>query len=207
VLYSVLMLTGAPLRAVLFDVGGTLVDETGDYVFSLQVVKDVLTRELGREVSEEEIESARDRAISAWAPSFTKAVLWHFLSPDIERTKAVYEEVVSRIFAHREEVTLMDGVIEIVPKLARRYKLAIAGNQPLEMLERLRKTGLLEHFAAVVLSSEIHFHKPDSRFFLAVCERISVSPENCCMVGDRLDNDIYPANVLDTSMSLVCARS
>ena len=48
----------------------------------------------------------------------------------------------------------------------------------------------------MVLSSEVHLHKPDSRFFLAVCERISVSPENCCMVGDRLDNDIYPANVL-----------
>jgi FMN phosphatase YigB (HAD superfamily) len=34
------------------------------------------------------------------------------------------------------------------------------------------------------------------RFFNAICDRIGIAPEHCCMVGDRLGYDIYPANLL-----------
>jgi putative hydrolase of the HAD superfamily len=190
------MITGAPLKAVLFDVGGPIADEREDFLFELRVISELIQEELGREIEESEIDEAWHRAISSWAPSFIKSTIWQFLEPDRERTIALYGEAIKRIFACRQDVTLMEGVEELIPKLAERYVLALAGNQPEFMREKLGRTGLLKHFASTILSSELGIAKPDSRFFLEICNRIGVAAESCCMIGDRLDNDIYPANVL-----------
>jgi HAD superfamily hydrolase (TIGR01549 family) len=190
------MIGNAPVRAILLDVGGPMVDEREDNVHTVRVVCGILTEHLGREVREDEIEKARDAAIASWAPSFTKAVLWEFLKPDRERTLAAYDEALSRIFSYREELRLMDGVAELVPKLATRYTLALAANQPAVVKEKLERTGLMTYFKSSALSDDLGLSKPDTRFFLAICDRIGVPPEECCMIGDRLDNDIYPANIL-----------
>jgi putative hydrolase of the HAD superfamily len=147
-------------------------------------------------VKESDIEEARKLAISSWAPSFTKAVLWHFLKPDTVRTQRVYQRAIEEIFTHRDDVVLMDGVADLIPKLAQRYVLGLAGNQPEYTKEKLERTGLMKYFKSTLLSSDLELYKPDSRFFLEICAELGVKPENCCMVGDRLDNDIYPANVL-----------
>jgi FMN phosphatase YigB (HAD superfamily) len=34
------------------------------------------------------------------------------------------------------------------------------------------------------------------RLFLRACEDLGVEPEQCIMVGDRIDNDVYPAKLL-----------
>ena len=94
------------------------------------------------------------------------------------------------------ELSLTEGIQEVIPKLASKYVLALAGNQPSVIAERLERTGLLEFFHSRLVSEDLGLYKPDSRFFLAICDRIGVPPEECCMIGDRLDNDIYPANVL-----------
>jgi putative hydrolase of the HAD superfamily len=190
------VLLESPLRALLIDVGGPLIDESVDYDHTLQLIRRALASELGRDVGESEIESARDEAIHAWAPSFTKAVLWHFLQPNKELTQAIYLQAVDQICRYPEEIVLTDGVTEVLPLLAGKYVLALAGNQPSEVKERLQKAGVLKYFTSKLVSWDIGFHKPYTRFFIAVCERIDVPPESCCMIGDRLDNDIYPANVM-----------
>jgi len=190
------MLTSEPLRAILLDVGGPLVDENSDSMHDREIVRSLLSEHAGREITAEELRIAREKAIASWAPSFTKSVIWQYLKPDRKLTMEVYREALKRIFTHRETVTLMDGVEELIPRLASRFKLALAGNQPASMREKLESTGLIKYFDSHVLSDELGLQKPDSRFFLEICSRINVKPTNCCMVGDRLDNDIYPANVL-----------
>lgn len=185
-----------PLHAILFDVGGPLVDERPGYDQDREIVRSLLSEVTGREISPDELGRAREKAIASWAPSFTKSVIWQFLKPDCDRTLEVYKEALKRIFSRREHVTLMDGVEDLIPRLASRFKLALAGNQPEIMKEKLERTGIMKHFDSTVLSDEIGLQKPDSRFFLEICARIHEEPANCCMVGDRLDNDIYPANVL-----------
>lgn len=36
---------------------------------------------------------------------------------------------------------------------------------------------------------------PDVRLFLRACEDLGVTPDDCMMVGDRVDNDIVPARL------------
>ena len=190
------MLSDAPLRAILLDVGGPIIDERPDYAFEIEGVRQILAEELGRQVELSEVIEALQRGIVSWSPSIAKSALWHFLKPDVERTKAAYREAVARFFGRKEDVVLMEGVREIVPILAQKYKLALAGNQPKQTKEKLARTGLMKYFASAAVSADIGFSKPDSRFFLEICRRLEEPVENCCMVGDRLDNDIYPANVL-----------
>ena len=46
------------------------------------------------------------------------------------------------------------------------------------------------------MSGHHGFRKHDVRIFLRACEDLDVSPAECIMVGDRIDNDIYPAKLL-----------
>ena len=198
------MLSDEPIRAILFDVGGPLVDESPDSMHDREIVRSLLSEHTGREITAEELHIAREKAIASWAPSFTRSVIWQSLKPDRKLTMKVYSEALKRFVARREKLVLMDGVEELIPKLASRFKLALAANQPASMREKLESTGLLKYFDSHVLSDELGLQKPDSRFFLEICSRINVKPTNCCMVGDRLDNDIYPANIL--SMRTVWIR-
>jgi FMN phosphatase YigB (HAD superfamily) len=59
---------------------------------------------------------------------------------------------------------------------------------------RLREFGILDAFSVVVSSQEVGLTKPDPRIFAHALSIAGCSPEQATMVGDRLDNDIGPAN-------------
>ncbi|MEC3916137.1 HAD family hydrolase [Nocardia sp. CDC160] len=66
----------------------------------------------------------------------------------------------------------------------------IAGNQPPQAksaLERLRLP-----VDAVYTSAEWDLEKPDPKFFTRVIEVAGVEPEEIAYVGDRVDNDVVP---------------
>ena len=60
--------------------------------------------------------------------------------------------------------------------------------------ERLEKLGLLKHIDLVIASAEEGVAKPDLRIFQIALDRANCKPEEAVMVGDRIDNDIIPAN-------------
>ncbi|MBN2137955.1 MAG: HAD family hydrolase [Sedimentisphaerales bacterium] len=59
--------------------------------------------------------------------------------------------------------------------------------------KHLEQLGILEFFSPRVYSYEFPFRKPDHRIFAAACERISEAPENILFVGDLIGKDIKPA--------------
>jgi len=152
------MLSDRPVRAVLIDIGMPIIDERDSYVLFESVVREVLSRELNRVVTDAEVGKARDEAIRSWAPSFTKAVLWHFLQPDAHRMQEIYMDVVERSYGGLGELSLTEGIAEVIPKLASKYVLALAGNQPSMIAERLERRGLLEFFHSRLVSVDIGFY-------------------------------------------------
>ena len=59
--------------------------------------------------------------------------------------------------------------------------------------KHLQHLGVLDFFAVKLYSYEFDFRKPDTRIFEAAAERIGLPFANIMFVGDRIDNDIYPA--------------
>lgn len=79
-------------------------------------------------------------------------------------------------------------------ELSKCYNIGIIANQNLGSKVRLDKLGLLKHINIVVASAEEGVAKPDLRIFQIALDRANCKPEEAVMVGDRLDNDIIPAN-------------
>ncbi len=97
---------------------------------------------------------------------------------------------------HKEDERLYADTIECLKKLQGHYKLGIIANQSLGSKERLEKYGILGYIDVVVASAEEGVAKPDKRIFEIALERAKCKPEEAAMVGDRLDNDIMPANAI-----------
>lgn len=58
---------------------------------------------------------------------------------------------------------------------------------------KLAAIGLAERFPVVVASSEAGCAKPDPAIFALACERLGVAPADAACVGDRLDLDAHGA--------------
>lgn len=54
----------------------------------------------------------------------------------------------------------------------------------------------MKYIKLVIASAEEGVAKPDSEIFLRALKRADCLPENAIMIGDRIDNDIEPANRL-----------
>lgn len=58
--------------------------------------------------------------------------------------------------------------------------------------KHLEQIGILDFFTVRMYSYEFDFRKPDARIFKIAAERIGEAAENIMYVGDRIDKDIIP---------------
>ena len=79
-------------------------------------------------------------------------------------------------------------------ELSKHYEIGIIANQNFGSQERLDKLGLLKYINLVIASAEEGVAKPDLRIFEIVLNKADCKAEESVIVGDRLDNDIVPAN-------------
>ena len=63
--------------------------------------------------------------------------------------------------------------------------------------KHLKQLGLLDFFTVRMYSYEFDFRKPDARIFKIAAERIGEAAENILYIGDRIDKDIKPALKMD----------
>ena len=161
------------IKWIFFDIGSTLVDESVAY--QKRIEKTVAGTDVGYddfynkmvEISEYHQNSYR-KTLEAYG---LQTVPWD--SGD----EIVYPEA---------EGCLSD--------LCKRYHVGIIANQDFGSKERLEKIGLLKYIELVIASAEEGVAKPDSRIFQIALDRANCNAEEAVMVGDRLDNDIIPAN-------------
>lgn len=85
---------------------------------------------------------------------------------------------------------------EALRKLSAKYKLGIIANQRGGSAHRLQAHGLMKYIDFVYSSEEMGRSKPAPDLFLSALDTLGCAPEEACMVGDRIDNDIRPAKRL-----------
>ena len=163
----------ANIKWIFFDIGSTLVDESVAYhnriertIAGTNVTYDDFYNKMV-EISKYN-QSGYNKALEAYD---LKTVPWNsddeFVYPETENC---------------------------LSELSKHYKIGIIANQNLGSEERLEKLGLLKHIDLVIASAEEGVAKPDLRIFQIALARADCKPEEAVMVGDRIDNDIIPAN-------------
>jgi HAD superfamily hydrolase (TIGR01509 family) len=184
------------LRAVLFDVGGPIDTEVRFEEFIDSHIRAALASE-GTTVTDSDYAAAAAYAVESFAPSACASIVWRLAAGNRELTTRVLEAVNAR----SEERATLRGGIELRPGIAdlihalhaRGVPLGLAANQPTRILADLERHGLAECFRAREVTGVHGLRKPDVRLFLRACELLDAPPEDCVMVGDRIDNDIAPA--------------
>ncbi|MCC2316205.1 HAD family hydrolase [Cellulomonas xiejunii] len=161
-------MTLAYVRAVVLDVGETLVDETGAW-----------TR------------AAREVGVSPFALMGVLGVLAERGEP----VARVWDVLGVEPPASRPTIGPDDLYPDALPTLtslrSAGFVVAIAGNQPAGAEDQLRAAGV--DLDLVASSARWGVAKPAPAFFARILSELRLAPEHVLYVGDRLDNDVLPA--------------
>jgi len=170
------------IKAVVFDVGETLIDETRiwtRWAERLGVPAFTFLGALGgaaaldrphRDIFEMFHPGFDvDDAVSKWAVEDPDGLRENFDDADL------YPDVRSAL-----------GELRV-----RGLRVVIAGNQPPQARDALERMEL--PVDAIFTSAEWGVEKPEPAFFTKVAEVARAAPAAICYVGDRLDNDVLPA--------------
>lgn len=156
------------IRAIVFDVGETLVDESKAWV---------------------------SQATAAGVPVFTFIALFGSLIERAEDHRKIWGELGIPPPKSSPEITRADLYPDVLPCIesarAAGFSIGIAGNQPAGAAEQLADAGLAADFIAS--SAQWGVNKPSEKFFERVVDETGVEASSILYVGDRLDNDILPA--------------
>jgi HAD superfamily hydrolase (TIGR01509 family) len=172
--------SAAMLRAVIFDVGETLVDETrawGEWADWLGTPRLTFFAALG---------SLVERGLP-------HRQVFAELRPDLDLDELRAQVLrAGRSPGRISASDLYPDARACLEELrARGYWIAVAGNQPASAERELRALGLAADL--VVASESFGVAKPEPEFFARLVKLAGCAPGEIAYVGDRLDNDVLPA--------------
>jgi HAD superfamily hydrolase (TIGR01509 family) len=85
----------------------------------------------------------------------------------------------------KEAGPIFDGLPELVERLARRYRLALASGSPHPVIDEvLAMRGLRQYFPVVVSVQDVGKNKPAPDVFLRAAQLLGVKPAQACVIED-----------------------
>lgn len=191
-------------KAILFDIGGVILEEDELEREFFRCVRDILKCS-GVTLTDEEFNKAIKKFVLSFAPSFTEAFIQHFTGNDFKKRNEVVDAIRKHLRSwskdHPQKLNL--GIKRLIQSLSNTYKLGLAGNQPSAVKNLLDEYDILRFFTTTEVSEDIGISKPDPRFFENILKKLGVHAREAIMIGDRLDNDIIPAKKLGMKAILV----
>lgn len=106
---------------------------------------------------------------------------------EVDAIHAVYREFYDGAWR------LFPDAVETLDALAGCRLGVISNGSSTQQRQKLASVGILDRFAAVLISGDIGVAKPQPEIFQAACEAVGASPSDCLHVGDRLDVDALGA--------------
>lgn len=113
----------------------------------------------------------------------------------IDEWKKAYEAYTS--IRREYPPRLNDGVLETIPELAGRYKLAVICNTGISpgviLRDIMRADGIFDYFTVTVFSDEVRWAKPNVKIFDYTLQHLGVLNNEAAHVGDNSNTDMVGA--------------
>jgi HAD superfamily hydrolase (TIGR01509 family) len=190
------------VKAILFDIDGTLFDRNLAQVKILQIIVDSLPEIFGaldiRRVRKafSESDHLTTAEFDSGMPSEglrdrRSRLFLRLLDLPESFTDKITEIYVRQLPAVDAPVA---GAVRLVKALNRKYQLgAVSNGMPDVQYRKLENIGLRGFFSCVVLSEEVGFRKPDTSIFLEASRALNLQPAQCVYVGDTYATDVVGA--------------
>jgi phosphoglycolate phosphatase len=164
------------VRALIFDLDGTLIDSKRDLIHSVNV----MLRELGRTQLEDETISGY---IGRGAPQLVALALGNGTSE--EEQKQALKFFLGYYEEHKMDTTrAYPGVAETLKELAG-LPMAVLTNKPARISVRiLNEMGLAKYFRAIYGGNSFETKKPDPLGAMTILSEFGASPGEAMLVGD-----------------------
>ena len=166
------------IKAVLFDMDGTLIDTERYY----RIFWPKAMAEFGYHMTDEQVLSMRSLG-RPFAPARLRS--WFGEELDYYAIRARRTEMMEECL-DREGVRLKPGAVEILEELKRRGIIAaVATATPLERTEKyLNATGIRPYFSHIISATQVKEGKPSPDIYLYACEQLGLKPGECLAVED-----------------------
>ncbi len=162
-----------PFDWIFFDIGSTLVDEQAAYDHR---IRDMIA---GTGLTFEQVDEMR-RTFAMQGSDGNGQIIPHF---HLKKTP----------WHSEDEVLYPDTKAMLAWLTGQGYHLGVLANQAPGLRQRLENWDIAHYFSHIVSSAEVGAAKPDRAIFERALAMAGCGPERAVMIGDRLDNDIFPA--------------
>jgi putative hydrolase of the HAD superfamily len=214
------------IRALLFDVNGTLIDiETDEWMEeAYRAVAHFLTyqgialhrgevRDLYFQIMKTQLAASKEIY-----PEFDVVAVWREVLRRYatEYTRSLGPEKLSQMplflaelqrGVSRKRLAAFPQTREILVQLKTRHMLAVVSDaQSAYGLAELRAVGLADYFAPIIISGDYGYRKPDARLFQAALTELQVLPEEAIFVGNDRFRDVLGARQVGMKTILFCPR-
>lgn len=201
------------LRAILFDINGTLIDIDTDedrediyraighfLLYQGIALRRGEVRELYFRILDEQRRASRELY-----PEFDAVAIWRDIITchATNVTRALPREkldqlplVLAELYRgiSRKRLQLYPDAINVLARLSLHYRLAaVTDAQSAWAVPELHATGLLDYLNPIIVSGDYGYRKPDTRLFEAALEQLQVSATEAIYVGNDMYRDIYGA--------------
>ena len=212
------------IRAVLFDVNGTLIDiETDEGMEeAYRAIAHFLTyqgislrrgevRDLYFQIMKEQFAASKEIY-----PEFDVVAIWSEVlrryATDYTRSLGPQKLLQMPLFLaelqrgiSRKRLWAFPQTQEILAQLKTRHRLAVVSDaQSAFGLPELRAVGLADYFAPIIISGDYGYRKPDARLFQAALTELQVSPAEAIFVGNDRFRDVLGARQVGMKTILFC---
>src|ERR1700683_1789443 len=212
------------IRALLFDVNGTLIDiETDEWMDeAYRAIAHFLTyqgislhrgevRDAYFQIMKEQLAASKETY-----PEFDVVAVWRellrrhsteytrSLGPEKLRQMPLFLAELQRGIS-RKRLAVFPQTRETLGQLKTRYRLAVVSDaQSAYGLPELRAVGLADYFRPFVISGDYAYRKPDPRLFQAALTELQVTPGEAIYIGNDRFRDVVGARQAGMKTILFC---
>lgn len=164
------------IEAIVFDLDGVLLDSEPVW----EEVRRQVVAEFDGRWNPDTQSRLMGMSTTEWA-SYLHADLGVRLPPEL-----IAHTVIERIAArYRDRLPLMHGAAQAVRRLARRWPLGMASSSPPALIEYvLSDPAFGPHFSVAMSTEQVAHGKPAPDIYIAVMQRLGVTPLQCAAVED-----------------------
>ncbi len=197
------------LKAILFDLYGTLIDietDEGDPAVYEKLARFLSYHRL--RISADELQSALragvELTMTASREMHPEADVFKVFGEILTRYggKKFHPAVVTDVVMLYRSLTmrhfgLFPGVMDILPVVQEQYGLGLVSDAQWVYAEpEIAMLGLDRFFGVTVISSLLGFKKPDPRMFFLALEKLRSTPESSVYIGDNPERDLAGARAV-----------